>query len=318
MPTDIIGDNSRGSTSHINGVTKLTSIVAYGKCASGGSNRGGAYAEAVNAYLPTPGGGWQWTTNPDFDGDTGVQQSPTWLCKAAETGNAADCVGFSCHSGGAQGAGDGFGNGGGGGGAGGPTSDGADGADAADGGTGGAGGGGSAGAGGDGGASGFDGGNGSDYGGGPGGAGDGGTVGSPGGAHLTISYDYGSIAITTQPPSTGTGGVALGTNPVVEMRDQDNVLDDSATSTLSVSLVTVSGSGSIGGDTSIAWSSGVGTGSITISGAGVFKLRFTDDMTGVSVDSNQITISAAAGFLPLLHAHEPLAMVYRGDQADTG
>ena len=82
------------------------------------------------------------------------------------------------------------------------------------------------------------------------------------------------VAIVTQPSGTSESGVALATQPVIEIRDGANAKVSVATNSVTVSLA--SGSGSLSGTTTVAAVNGLATfTNLVISGSGSHTLQFT-------------------------------------------
>jgi len=100
-----------------------------------------------------------------------------------------------------------------------------------------------------------------------------------------------ALAIVTQPSSSGTSGVALSQQPIIEVVDQYGNRNTSATPTVTASVLTGNAAISAGG--SVAAIAGVATFSgltLTDSDAGANILRFSTSGLS-SVDSNGITLA---------------------------
>lgn len=119
-----------------------------------------------------------------------------------------------------------------------------------------------------------------------------------------------SLAIRTQPVGAASG-VALGTQPVIEIRDAQGSLVGTATNTVTASLA--SGSGILSGTVAVAAVAGVATfTNLVITGAGTDTVQFS--ATGLSgVVSGSVTISPqGSGLWPNL----PVGMtILRDDEA---
>jgi hypothetical protein len=136
----------------------------------------------------------------------------------------------------------------------------------------------------------------------PGGGG-GGAPSSPayngGDGRVSVNYALGSLTITNQPSNANSGAVIAA--PVTVRIFTAGTVADTHASTAgagnTVSAAILSGSGVLSGTTSSAYGTGA-DGSIAqfddlvVSGSGSFTLRFTDDATGIHVDSSSFTITS--------------------------
>jgi hypothetical protein len=309
VPTDIL--TASGTWQRYPGVTKAT-FGCYG-AGSGGNNpddtpndrggSGGGYGEkqftgitssgvgvtvgigglGANGGAATDGG----DSYIDIDGGATLKG----LGGLADDGfgglTPGTGIGTTTHHGGIGDTGDGNDGGGGGGGAG-STGDGGDAlAEAV--GSGGSGGGGDGGRIGDGNA--------------PGGGGGGAPsapAGNGGDGQVAVTYSVGSLVSVASPSNTSSGST-LSTS-TVQVKDVDGSADTHADTagagnTVTASLTTVSGSGSLSGTTTKAYGTGAdGSKSnftdLVVSGGGTFKITWTDDQTGITVDSSSFTITA--------------------------
>ncbi len=104
------------------------------------------------------------------------------------------------------------------------------------------------------------------------------------------------LVLTTNPSASATSGVPFATQPVVEIRDATNT---KVSSTASVTVAILSGSGALVGTATVAAVDGVATfAGLQLNGAGAHVLRFTSPSLS-SVDSPTITVSQVAASLSI-------------------
>ena len=120
-----------------------------------------------------------------------------------------------------------------------------------------------------------------------------------------------SLAVTTQPSATAESGVALGAQPVVQLRDPDG--NDLAQSGVAVTASLATGSGTLGGTLTEA-TNGAGGATFTdlaITGpAGTYTIRFSAP-DFVPAVSSAITVSTQSGNTILLITNPPTAALDR-------
>jgi hypothetical protein len=108
-----------------------------------------------------------------------------------------------------------------------------------------------------------------------------------------------TLVLATQ-PAGAVNGVAFTTQPVIQIQDGTGLLVPSATNTVTASLSTVSGSGTLGGTVTVAAVNGVATfTNLKISGTGTFTLTFAATGLTSATSANVVVVVGAAATLAL-------------------